>query len=124
MDLSDEDFLLLCLLQLCLLALLQERNRRIRWLNRRWWVRPINVARPTYGDYEHLFHELKYNDVDIFFRYVRMKKETFNHLLQITKPFLIKSSKRAFSPEQQLIISLRYSHMLFISLNTCGYYFC
>ncbi|XP_029162074.1 protein ALP1-like [Nylanderia fulva] len=104
----EEDFLILSFLQLCLLLLLEERNRKKRWLNRRWWVRPINVARPLYGDFEHLFNELKYNDIDVFFRYARMRKETFNHLLQMTKPFLTKLSKRAFSPEQRLIITLRY----------------
>ncbi|XP_018370115.1 PREDICTED: uncharacterized protein LOC108765770 [Trachymyrmex cornetzi] len=37
-----------------------------------------------------------------------MKKETFDVLLQLTKPFLIKFSNRAFSPEQRLTITLRY----------------
>lgn len=105
---DDEDFLILSFLQLCLLALLQKRNRSKRWLNRRWWVRPINVARPIYGDFEHLFHEIKYDDMDIFLRYIRMRKETFDHLLQMTQLFLIKLSKRAFSPEQRLAITLRY----------------
>ncbi|EZA62957.1 hypothetical protein X777_11973 [Ooceraea biroi] len=38
-----------------------------------------------------------------------MTKETFSHLLQMTKPFLTKTSKRAFSPEQRLAITLRLS---------------
>lgn len=76
MDMNDmdEDFLILSFLQLCLLALLQEKNRKKRWLNRRWWVRPINVARPIYGDFEHLYPELKFNDMEIFFRCVRMRR--------------------------------------------------
>ncbi|XP_067209497.1 uncharacterized protein [Linepithema humile] len=105
---EDDEFLILSVLELCLLALLREKKRRKRWSNRRWWVRPINIARPIFGDYEHLFYELKNNDADIFFRYVRMRKETFYQLLQMTKPFLIKVSKRAFNPEQRLIITLRY----------------
>lgn len=115
MDVND-DFLILSFLQLCLLALLQKRNRKKRWLRRRWWVRPINVARPMYGDYEHLFHELKYNDPDIFFRFVRMREETFSLLLEMTKPFLTKLSKRAFSSEQRLIITLRYLFILSYSI--------
>lgn len=106
-DRNDGDLLILCLLQLLLLALLQKRNRSKRWLNRKWWIRPINVARPIYGDYEHLFQELKYNDADIFFRYVRMRKKTFHRLLQMVKPFLTKTNKRAFTPEQRLTITLR-----------------
>ncbi|KYM98808.1 hypothetical protein ALC62_10472 [Cyphomyrmex costatus] len=105
---DDDDFFIFTVLQLCLLALLQKRNRQWKWLNRRWWVRPINVARPLYGDYEHLFQELRYNDKDIFFRYVRMSRETFDLLLEMTKPFLIKSNHRAFIPEQRLTITLRY----------------
>lgn len=112
----NDDFLILSLLQLCLLAVLQKRYRRKRWLKRRWWVRPINVARPIYGDYEHLFHELKYNDPDIFFRFVRMREESFNLLLEMTKPFLTKFSKRAFSPEQRLTITLRYLFILSCSI--------
>lgn len=105
---NDEEFLILSVLQLCLLALLQQRNRRKRWLNRRWWVRPINVARSIYGDYEHLFQKIKYDDEDIFYRYVRMRRETFNFLFEMTKPFLTKLSRRAFNPEQRLAITLRY----------------
>ncbi|XP_025158181.1 uncharacterized protein LOC112589377 [Harpegnathos saltator] len=43
-----------------------------------------------------------------FFRYTRMNKETFKLLLKKTKPYLTKSSKRAFSPEHRLIITLRF----------------
>lgn len=99
MNINDEDFLILSILQLCLIALVQKRKRSKAWLNRRWWVRPINLARPFYGDFEHLYQELKYNDADVFFRYVRMRNETFNLLLQLTKSLLTKLSKRAFSPE-------------------------
>lgn len=79
-------------------------------------VRPINLKRPWYGDYEHLFHELKYDDPDMFFRYVRMTKETFHLLLNMTKPFLTKANKRAFSPEQRLTITLRYLFILSCSI--------
>lgn len=79
-------------------------------------MRPINVARPMYEDYEHLFHELKYNDPDIIFRFVRMREETFNFLLEMTKPFLTKLSKRAFSPKQRLTITLRYLFNLSCSI--------
>ncbi|GAB1867756.1 DDE Tnp4 domain-containing protein [Camponotus japonicus] len=37
-----------------------------------------------------------------------MREESFNLLLEMTKPFLTKLSKRAFSPEQRLTITLRY----------------
>ena len=105
---DDEDLFLLSILQLLfILSLLQRRQRSKLWLNRRWWVRPVNAARPLYGDFEHLFHDLKYNDPDLFFRYMRMRKETFNHLLQMIKPFLTKSNHRALNAEQRLATTLR-----------------
>lgn len=102
---NDDDFILI-VLQLCLLALFKKKKRSKRWINRRWWVRPINVVRSIHGDYEHLFQEMKH-DPCIFFRYTRMREETFKLLLEMTRSFLTKSNHRAFSPEQRLIITLR-----------------
>jgi hypothetical protein len=48
--------------------LLIRKKKQIRWLHRRWHVRPINQKRIQYGEYEHLFQELK-NDREMFYRY-------------------------------------------------------
>lgn len=104
---NEDDILLLSVLQLCLLTCYVKINRKKKYTSRRWWIRPINLDRPLYGDYEHLFQELRYNDPDVFFRYTRMREETFRILLEKTKPYLTKLSKRAFSPEHRLIITLR-----------------
>lgn len=60
-----------------------------RYKRRRWWVRSINNMRSYQGDFMHLFQELKY-DVDIFFKYTRMNKDTFNLLLSKVRPYLQK----------------------------------
>lgn len=83
------------------------KKKTKRWINRRWWVRPINLRREDYGDFATLFMELK-ADADLFFRYTRMDVDTFYELLQIVQPFLQKISlRKPICPEQRLAITLR-----------------
>jgi len=84
-----------------------KRRQSICWINREYWVRPINMRRSDQGDFHQLFQELK-SDADMFFRYTRMSVYTFNHFLEIMKPSLTKRSHRALIPEQCLAITLRY----------------
>ncbi|XP_024876786.1 protein ALP1-like [Temnothorax curvispinosus] len=83
------------------------RKKSQRWLNRQWWVRPINCMRPNQGDFCHLLQEIK-DDPQMFFRYTRMTVPIFNKLLEIMRPSLIKRSHRALVPEERLAITLRY----------------
>lgn len=96
---------------LCMMLFLIIRMRRRRgpdrWRNRRWWVRPINMNRTILGDHNHLFQELK-ADPTMFFKYTRMDVATFDELLNMLRPHLIKSHPRALSPELRLAITLRY----------------
>jgi len=48
------------------------------------WVRPLNVRRPLFDDFQHLFQELKEDDT-MFFKYTRMNLSTFNKLLDILR---------------------------------------
>jgi len=82
-------------------------RKRQRIKKKRLWVRPINVRRPLFGDFQHLFQELKEDDT-MFFKYTRMNLSTFNKLLDILRPHLEKRNWRALSAEQRLIIMLRY----------------
>jgi len=82
-------------------------RKRKRNNNKRLWVRPINVRRPLFGDFEHLFQELK-NDEIMFFKYTRMNINIFNKLLNMLEPHLQKKNWRALPAEQRLIIMLRY----------------
>lgn len=102
----DTEFSILIIYWMSLYLLLQRKQRNKRWINRRWRVRPINEQRLMQGDYHNLFQQLK-NDDDMFFRYVRMSVPTFNKLLEMVQPYLIKQSYRALSPEERLVITLR-----------------
>ncbi|XP_039308911.1 protein ANTAGONIST OF LIKE HETEROCHROMATIN PROTEIN 1 [Solenopsis invicta] len=82
--------------------LLRKRKKK-----RLFWVRPINVRRPLFGDFQHLFQELK-DDETMFFKYTRMNLLIFNKLLNILRPHLQKRHWRALPAEQRLIIMLRF----------------
>ena len=50
-----------------------------------------------------------YNDAELFYGYVRMKKDTFVYILNCIKPDLTKYSnfRDTISPEERLILTLR-----------------
>jgi len=82
-------------------------RKRQRIKKKRLWIRPINVYRPLFDDFQHLFQELKEDDI-MFFKYTRMNLSTFYKLLDILRSHLEKRNWRALSAEQRLIIMLRY----------------
>jgi len=104
---NDDEFLILVMYWLNLYVLLIRKRKQIRWLNRRWLVRPINTMRIQHGDYDNLFQEIK-NDSELFYRYTRMTLAHFQQLVQMTKQYLTKKSSRALNPELRLLITLRY----------------
>lgn len=65
------------------------------------------MCRPLFGDFQHLFQELK-EDVTMFFKYTRMSISIFYKLLDILQPHLEKRNWRALPAEQRLIVTLRY----------------
>lgn len=83
-------------------ALLVERRRR-----RRVWVRAINTRRRQQGAFYNLFQEIK-TDQQMFHKYTRMTLPTFQHLMDIVNPSLMKRSPRALEPEQRVTLTLRY----------------
>lgn len=103
---NENDFLIYVYHWICMYILLLRKKKQIRWLYRRWHVRPINKMRVQYGDYRNLFQELE-NDRTMFYRYTRMTLEHFTKLLELITPYLKKNSIRALVPEHRLIITLR-----------------
>lgn len=76
---------------------------------RRYGVHPVNRSRSTYGEYHHLYRNLR-NFPDKFFQYLRMSVESFDSLLEKVKRKIEKQHanwKRPISPEEQLVITLR-----------------
>jgi len=59
-------------------------RKRQRMKKKRLWIRPINVRRPLFGDFQDLFQELKEDDT-MFFKYTRINLSTFNKLLDILR---------------------------------------
>jgi len=73
-------------------------------------VREINQLRGQYGEYHHLFPQLK-ADVERFFQYFRMDIETFAYILGKTEHRLIKNwcnlHQQKIIPEERFVITLR-----------------
>lgn len=72
---SEDEILGLLILAAGLITL---QKKSAKWLNRRWWVRPINLKRRDQGDFLHLLQEMK-DDPDTFFRYTRMSLPQFTN---------------------------------------------
>ncbi|XP_071652483.1 uncharacterized protein [Temnothorax longispinosus] len=104
---NEEEIFIHALLILMLGIYIVKKQISFRWVNRQYWVRPINVRRPDQGDFNHLLQEMK-NDPFMFFRYTRMSLCIFNQLLEMMTPFLVKKSHRALIPEQRLALTLRF----------------
>lgn len=113
MDNEEELFMGILILTAGYLVL--KKKKSAKWLNRQWWVRPINCNRPAQGDFLHLLQEMK-DDPVTFFRYTRMTLPIFMRLLEMVRPYLTKANHRALVPEQRLAITLRYDHYYFINI--------
>lgn len=74
-------------------------------------VHPINKERSVFGEYHHLFPQLK-SDPERFKKYVRMDLPTFNYLLSKTTDSLTKKwcnlHSQRILPEEKLVLTLRY----------------
>lgn len=85
---------------------LSQRHRRGRG-RRRWWVRPVNRSRTKHRHYDNLFRQLKETDHEEFFKFTKMLPDTFDKLLHLISPFLIKRSHRKLLPtELRLALTL------------------
>lgn len=107
-EIDDFDLLLIALINMEAL-LVQRRRNRInceRRRRRRVWVRAINTRRRQQGAFYNLFQEIK-TDRQMFHKYTRMTLPTFQHLIDIVNPSLIKRSPRALEPEQRVALTLR-----------------
>ena len=83
---------------------LKSRNKRTTWMKEIF-------KRKERGEYKNLYQELRSFDRENFFRYIRMSKDRFDHLLSMVMPLLQKQSTRLrepISPEERLVITLRY----------------
>ena len=97
--------------RLLVLLLLRRRiQRRANKYKKRFWVRPILQKRKQQGEYANLVREMQLGDHESFFKYFRMSPATFEILLRLVAPKIIKSSEKreAVSPAERLSVTLRY----------------
>ncbi|XP_071640840.1 uncharacterized protein [Temnothorax longispinosus] len=102
-----DDLLLIALVNMEALLVQRRRNRKRHCRRRRVWVRPINTRRRQQGAFYNLFQEMK-TDPQMFHKYTRMTLPTFQHLMDIVNPSLMKRSPRALEPEQRVAVTLRF----------------
>ena len=90
--------------RLKVLLLLKNRRRK------RQWVRPINKDRARESEFFRLVKDMKTNDPDAFFTYMRMNPTTFDELLEELRPHIERQStnmREPISAEERLAVTLR-----------------
>lgn len=88
-----------------LIALVILRRRR----ERKEWVHSINEKRTSYGEFHHLFNELR-QDTCRFYKYFRMTPDIFDDLLKQVNPLIRRKDtnyRTAISSSERLAITLR-----------------
>lgn len=84
--------------------------RRRRRQNRGQWVRGILLTRKTEGVHAQLLPKLLSDRVH-YVNYFRMSPETFEHLLSLVGPSLIRvntTMRKCLSPSERLAVTLRF----------------
>ena len=94
-------------------VLIDNRRRRLYKLKqvKRFWRRSIFQDRRLHSEYYHLYLELRENDREFHYRYLRMSNERFDHLLSLVKEKITKKDTRlreAITAEERLVMTLRY----------------
>lgn len=88
-------------------------RRRRRRRHRRYWVRPWLSAdrRLQFGQYDTLLRELRMEDTNSFFNFLRMEPAMFDELLQRVGPRIQKKDtgwRKALEPGVKLAITIRH----------------
>jgi hypothetical protein len=82
----------------------------VLFVQQRQGIHEINEMRGTYGEYHHLFRQLREDPVR-FQRYTRMSPETFDYVLNKIRQQLEKNwsnfIRTPILPEEQLVITMR-----------------
>ena len=98
---------------LLVLCFLWRCHRRSKRRPRRFWVRGIFQRRIWQGAHHNLLREIRLNDTESHFRYLRMSRATFDELLLKVRPFLRRQKYRSalrpeITPAERLAVTLRY----------------
>ena len=78
---------------------------------KRFWRRSIFRDRKLHSEYYTLYLNLRNNDREFHYRYLRMSKERFDHLLSMVRHKITKKNtqlRESISAEERLVIILGY----------------
>ena len=78
---------------------------------KRFWRRGIFKNRKLHSEYYNIYQNLRESDREWHYRYVRMSKERFDHLLGLVREKITKKDTQmrdAITAEERLVITLRY----------------
>ena len=87
------------------------KNRRRKRRERSMWVKKWLLNRGAHGAYEHLLQELKVLDVSSYRNFVRMDAATFEELLGMVAPLIIRKDtkmRQSIRPGERLALTLRF----------------
>ena len=87
------------------------KNRRRKRRLRSMWVKKWLLNRGAHGAYEHLLQELKVLDVSSYRNFVRMDAATFEELLGMVAPLIIRKDtkmRQSIHPGERLALTLRF----------------
>ena len=78
---------------------------------KRFWRRSIFRDRKLHSEYFNIYQQLREDDREMHFKYIRMSKERFDHLLSIVRDRITKQQtnyREPISAEERLVMTLRY----------------
>nr|XP_058956579.1 putative nuclease HARBI1 [Pocillopora verrucosa] len=104
-----EDFLLLLALVVTLRWRRRQKRRNVK--PKRFWVREISRNRKRCGEFHNLVLELRLGDRELYFRYMCMSPESFDHLLSLVSPLILKRTTKLREPvsaAERLALTLRF----------------
>ena len=88
-------------------------NRRKRLIKKkqikRFWRRGIFRDRKIHSEYYTLYQTLRESDTEFHYRYLRMSKQRFDHLLSLIRHKITKKNtkmREAVTAEERLVITL------------------
>ena len=95
----------------------QRRKKKVR----KYWIHPILHDRMTHGMFWTLYPKLRLHEGK-FFNYMRMSMNTFDELLAELEPDITSTTtmmRDSVSPEEKLVITLRWVFLLVIKAYNC-----
>lgn len=92
--------------------LILKKKQLAKKKTRKYWVHPINLNRNERGLYHTLIQELRLaNSVERHHKYLRMSAKSFDCLLELIKPRIVKQNtqlRKSIEPELKLAITIHH----------------